>query len=87
MELTKIDFALTVTDTLSIKGVAIIGMLCWHLFFCQNPLDIEFSPIVRFLSILGDSCVSIFLFVSAYGLTVSYSKQSQQKGFFLFCAV
>lgn len=68
-----IDFNLTKTDTAVLKGIAICGMLCWHLFFCQNPLSIEYSGITRWIAILGDVCVSIFLFCSGYGLCCGYN--------------
>lgn len=75
-ELRNIDFSLSKTDTSAIKGVAILGMLMWHLFFAPNPLGIEFSPILRFISIIGDFCVSAFLFVSGYGLVITYLRFS-----------
>lgn len=70
----SIDCKITKNDTLCLKGIAICGMLSWHLFFCSNPLDIEFSQITRFLGIIGDVCVSVFLFTSGYGLMQSWLK-------------
>lgn len=71
----QIDFSLTKTDTAVLKGIAICGMLCWHLFHSPNPFDIEYSGLVKWLSIIGDVCVSIFLFVSGYGLTIQLEQQ------------
>lgn len=67
-----IDCKITKNDTLCLKGIAICGMLSWHLFFCSNPLGVEFSQIARFLGIIGDVCVSVFLFTSGYGLMQSW---------------
>lgn len=70
----KTSLELSANDSLILKGIAILGMLCWHLFYCPNYYGITFSPFWHFVGIVGDSCVSIFLFVSGYGLTASYSK-------------
>jgi len=61
-------------DTLRLKGIAICGMLCWHVFFCENPLGVVFPSFIRFIGIIGDSCVSIFLYLSGYGLAISFCK-------------
>ena len=65
---------ITKQDTLFLKGLAICGMLMWHVFYCQNPQGIEYSPFVRYIGSIGDVCVSIFLFISGYGLTIGFSK-------------
>lgn len=65
MELTK-------TDSLAIKGIAICLMLCWHLFYCPNPVGIEFGDITKAVGIVGDTCVSMFVFISGYGLSKAY---------------
>lgn len=67
------DFSLSKRDTSVLKGFAIIGMMMWHLFFAPNPEGVEFSAVLRFVSIIGDFCVSAFLFISGYGLTISFS--------------
>lgn len=72
-------FALSKTDTLVLKGFAIIGMLFWHLFFAPNPVGVFFSQPLRFISIIGDFCVSAFLFCSGYGLAASYSSTKDRK--------
>lgn len=84
----SIDYRITKDDTLCLKGLAICGMLCWHLFFCPNPLGVEFSPFAKFIGIIGDVCVSVFLFASGYGLMQSWLKTENDNtdsgGVFLF---
>lgn len=76
MELKRnsIDWRLTSTDTLVLKGIAICGMLCWHLFYCPNPVGESFSFLTKWFGIMGDVCVSAFLFASGYGLSIQYTK-------------
>lgn len=69
----NIDFCLSKADTSVLKGIGILGMLLWHLFYAPNPCDVQFPSALRYFAIAGDFCVSAFLFVSGYGLTVSYS--------------
>lgn len=59
-------------DTLFLKGIAIAGMLMWHIFYCPNPEGITYSPIIQYIGTIGDVCVSIFLFISGYIFTLSY---------------
>lgn len=68
-----IDWNLSITDTLVLKGIAICGMLCWHLFYCPNPVGKEFSALAKWFGIMGDVCVSAFLFASGYGLTKQFA--------------
>ena len=65
-----IDFSLTLDETLILKGVAICFML-WHHLFYQHS---EYGWFVHQTAQFGKVCVSLFLFVSAYGLTVQYGK-------------
>lgn len=67
---------LSKNDSLVLKGIAICGMLCWHLFYCSNPLGISFDALTTNVAILGDVCVSMFLFVSGYGLSIQFKKLS-----------
>lgn len=69
----KID----IQDTLFLKGLGICGMLMWHIFWCPNSQGIEYLPIYRYLGSIGDVCVSIFLFISGYGLTIGYQKRNE----------
>lgn len=84
----NIDYKITKDDTFCLKGIAISGMLCWHLFFCANPVGVEFSHVARFIGVIGDVCVSVFLFASGYGLMQSWlraeSDITQSGGVFLF---
>src|ERR1035437_3818694 len=67
---TQINYALSLSDTLIIKGVAICFMLWHHLFYINS----EYGEWVQNTAYLGKVCVAMFLFVSAYGLTIQYSK-------------
>ena len=61
-------------DTNVMKGIAIIAMLCHHVYTCL-PSWIEPYPIfLTTLGILGKVCVAMFLFCSGYGLAVQYEK-------------
>lgn len=80
-----ISLALTLENTFLLKGIAICGMLCWHLFYCANPEGVEFSSFTRWIGMLGDVCVSLFLFVSGYGLAVSFEKSDKSIGKFVIC--
>lgn len=64
-------------DTLLLKGLAICGMLIWHIFWCPNPQGIIYSPLIRYIGSIGDVCVSVFLFISGYGLTIGFQKKGE----------
>lgn len=77
----QVSLELNPIHTQNMKGIAIIAMLWHHLF--TTPLSLfageidnlpDFSSLTIFLGVLGKVCVSIFLFVSGYGLTVQFSK-------------
>ena len=65
------DYTLATQDSLLIKGLAICFML-WHHLFYEHP---EYGELVQYTAILGKVCVAMFLFVSAYGLTVQVEKK------------
>lgn len=72
---------LTKNDSLSIKGIAILMMLFHHLFTTADRFegyDISFAPLsqglVTNIALLFKICVSIFAFVTGYGLVKSISK-------------
>lgn len=69
-------------DSLVIKGIAICLMFCWHLFYCPNPVGLEFGSITRAVGVIGDTCVSMFLFVSGYGLAKACSKVEAEHMFY-----
>lgn len=63
MELSK-------TDTVAIKGIAILLMLWHHLFL--NTM--AYGSFTQSLAVVFKVCVALFLFVSGYGLTKQYSQ-------------
>ena len=63
-------FSLSLHDTSVLKGIAICAMLCHHLFY-KSPGTGYF---VWHLAMLGKVCVSIFLLLSGYGLTIQMKK-------------
>lgn len=66
----KIDYLISVDDSLVIKGIAICMMLMHHLF--ENP---DYGDITYWLAFNGKVCVSLFIFVSGYGLAVPFEKE------------
>jgi peptidoglycan/LPS O-acetylase OafA/YrhL len=74
------SYSLTKEDSSILKGFAICGMLCWHLFYCDNPVGRQFSEFTRFIGMVGDVCVSLFLFVSGYGMSYTMLKADQTGG-------
>lgn len=75
-----INYSLSKEDSGILKGIAICGMLCWHLFYCDNPVGRQFSEFTRFIGMVGDVCVSIFLFVSGYGMSYTLHKVDKTGG-------
>ena len=75
-----INYFLTKEDTSILKGFAICGMLCWHLFYGGNPVGRQFSELTRFIGIVGDVCVSLFLFISGYGMSYTLNKVDSSGG-------
>lgn len=75
------DKGLTKTDSLALKGIAIIIMLFHHLY-CEvsrfDKYEIDFSPFsqdfVVDVSLMMKICVSIFAFITGYGLLKSIAK-------------
>lgn len=71
------DFSLTRQDTQVMKGIAIIAMLCHHLYGCPPETgEPYYSGVLLWLGILGKVCVSLFLFCSGYGLAANYKPQA-----------
>lgn len=71
------------TDTLAIKGIAILLLLNYHNFLEASRYDgfnVSFFPFsestLLALSDVGKTCVAMFVFLSAYGLTLSLKKYS-----------
>ena len=61
-------------DTFVLKGIAIIAMLCHHVYTCQPEWVATYPYWLTKLGVLGKVCVSIFLFCSGYGLATQYDK-------------
>lgn len=67
-------FALSKQDTSVMKGIAIIAMLCHHVYTCQPDWVEAYPYVLTMIGVLGKVCVAIFLFCSGYGLSVQYDK-------------
>lgn len=87
MDINNYKFTKTHTDIA--KGVAIILMICHHLFgFSERLQDVSYISVIpmsnnyyeHLFARFGGICVSMFLFLSGYGLYISYMK----KGDFTF---
>lgn len=64
-------------ETKQLQGVAILAMLCLHLFCTYTPLFtplvyIGSIPLTYFIGQASDCCVMIYCFCSGYGLMASY---------------
>lgn len=64
-------------ETKQLQGVAILAMLCLHLFCTRTPvftplLYIGDIPLTYFIGQAADCCVMIYCFCSGYGLMASY---------------
>ena len=66
-----IDFRISLNETNIIKGLAICAMLFHHLFFETNA----YGSCTQHIAITCKVCVSMFLFISGYGMAVQYSKK------------
>lgn len=77
---------ITKDETRQLKGMAILAMLCLHLFDTLNP---QFSPMVYitgvplsfFVGQAADFCVFAYCFVSGYGLMAKYESVLNEKGY------
>lgn len=81
-----IDYQIHPKETLIIKAVAIIAMLVHHLFY-EHP---EFGGTIINIGVIGKICVFLFVFLSGYGMTVSFPKVSgrlvcAKTFFFILC--
>jgi peptidoglycan/LPS O-acetylase OafA/YrhL len=61
---------LTMNDTQELKGIALIFLLCHHLFYVQKGLYDDYCGLVQNWGIWCKVCVAIFVLLSGYGLTV-----------------
>jgi hypothetical protein len=77
--MTNLEF--TKSDMTRLKGVAILCMLCLHLF-CRKVVNglyvvapiLHGVPLIYYLGLFSDVCVPIYCFASGYGLYVTYNK-------------
>lgn len=70
--------SLTLHDTEVLKGVALLMLLCHHCLESGKPyqdLYVHGKGLVLTLSVFCKLCVSVFVFLSGYGLTLSANKQ------------
>ena len=74
---------LTKNETQQFKGAAILIMVFLHLFnqahnvaLCETPFRYLGEPVVLHLSKLTQICVGLYLFLSSYGLYISYRRSS-----------
>lgn len=68
---------LSLKDTNALKGIALLLLLCHHLFYKQNGdyndiVVIGQHGLVQEFAIASKVCVAIFVFLSGYGLTKKY---------------
>ena len=73
----------SVKDTTKAKGIAILFLYAYHCFSSTKRLagyPVDFAPFTQDLAMrVSDAmniCVGMFTFLSAYGITISYKKQS-----------
>ncbi len=81
----KIKYQFSKDDTFAIKGIAIIMMYVHHMFLSPNRWGksfVDFWPLTQDtaieVAVYFKICVALFVFLSAYGLTVKY-KQIAEK--------
>lgn len=74
--------AITIQKSNQLKSIAILMMLCLHLFnrdyhgLFQPLVFIGQQPLSYYISLFCDACVPIFAFVSGYGLYASYCNRA-----------
>lgn len=71
-------------DTATLKGVALLMLLIHHLFYIQNGRfdDIAIYGNISLVNMTGQVCkvcVALFVFLSGYGLSATYSKHRKIK--------
>lgn len=78
-------------DSLILKGIALLMLLCHHLFYpTQMELFDDYSipilnqGVVLTIGMCSKICVAIFVFLSGYGLTVSAQEKEQTNYFDYF---
>jgi len=85
MESKTADYSFTKQDTLCIKGIAIMMLLFHHLFYQEeyftqcNLKTLLPQSFVIDLGIVARTCVWIFAFCSAYGISILLKKAGQNQ--------
>lgn len=84
----KNNLRFTKDNTLAVKGIAIIFLLTYHCFSNESRLyghAVDFWPLSQDMAMMISRCmihcVGLFLFLSAYGLTLSMKKQFEHLRF------
>jgi len=81
MKETKIGTSFTSNDSLTIKGAAIVMML-WHHALGLENLSVGTWPLknsqILHIAVFCKICVSLFAFVSGYGLWISWLKAKKE---------
>lgn len=70
---------LSLNDTQVLKGVALLLLLCHHCWYTGEGFDDIFvlgQPVFKQIGIFGKLCVSLFVFLSGYGLTIGAMKNN-----------
>jgi len=74
---------LTTNQTNNTKGLAILMMLCLHLFnrnyegLFQPLIFVGVMPLSYYISLFCDCCVAIYCFCSGYGLYIGYTRAKE----------
>lgn len=79
MKSPKRTFLLSLDDTQVLKGMALVLLLCHHCLYKGEGYDDFFVcgyPVFKYFGMFGNLCVSIFVFLSGYGLTKGAMKNS-----------
>lgn len=79
MENRNQTFKLSLNDTQVLKGVALLLLLYHHCWYTGEGFDdivVYGQPVFKQIGIFGKLCVSLFVFLSGYGLTVGAIKNN-----------
>ena len=83
-----VSSAFTKQDTLKLKGLAIILLVIHHCFLAPDRYEgqeVIFFPFserkFNFIALSFKICVALFLFISAYGITISYKRKFSDYNF------
>lgn len=83
-----VSSAFTKQDTLKLKGLAIILLVIHHCFLAPDRYEgqeVIFFPFserkFNFIALSFKICIALFLFISAYGITISYKRKFSDYNF------